>query len=226
MKKILIAMMLCLCIGSLTACYGDSSEADGGNSTQSSIQQTTPENSSLSDESDSPESSETGDDGSPDEDSTESESASPEDSTETPPTNTCKITFIQEGAQTITRYVNKGETLIDIPSLQPVTGYDVAWSATDFSNIQEDMEITVVKTPKTYTVTYKVESGVIISSKVQKIVYQSEYTLLTPKRTDYEFRGWKLESTGEAFASEGTYAIASDIVLVPIWRWIEGVWVT
>lgn len=225
MKKILISILLCFSIGVASACFSDNAQS-------SSVENSTPEQSEASSVDSSvesvEESSEVSEESASESWSEDSSESSEEDSSsaggEEDP-NVCKITFVQEGQQTITRYINKGETLIDIPTVQPVAGYDVAWSVTDFSNVQGNIEVTVVKTPKTFKITYKVENGVKISSTVQKVTYLAEYELLTATRVDYQFIGWKIEGESAQFDSKGVYSFTEDIVLVPIWRWIEGEWV-
>ncbi len=219
MKKILIAMLLCLSVGMASACI---SEAP----TSSSLENSTPEQTSSSVEDSSIESVESSDEVSEDSESVDESSKEESTGGEEGDSNVCKITFAQEGQETITRYVNKGESLLDIPTVQPVVGYDVVWSVTDFTNVQGDIQVKAVKTPKTYVITYKVEeSGAQISATEQKVSYLAEYELLTPTRAGYRFDGWKIEGESELFDSEGVYSYTEDITLVPEWKWIEGVWV-
>ncbi len=135
------------------------------------------------------------------------------------------VTFVQEGKQTITRYVNEGETLIDIPTVQPVEGYEVAWSVSDFSNIRQNVEVTVSLTPKTYVITYELGDGWYMESKKQKVVYKAEYTLRTATNVDYTFVGWKIKGTNTTFDMQGRYELTEDIVLVPVGKLVGGEWV-
>ncbi len=73
-----------------------------------------------------------------------------------PQTETCTITFVQEGQENIVKTVEKGLALTDIPTPAPVEGCEVAWNVTDFSNIQEDITVNAVVTPivPTFTITF------------------------------------------------------------------------
>ncbi len=63
-------------------------------------------------------------------------------------TETCTVTFKQEGETDIVKIVEKGGSLDEIPSPKQVEGYEVVWSETDFEKITEDMTVTAVLNPK------------------------------------------------------------------------------
>ena len=86
------------------------------------------------------------------------------------------ITFVQEGQENVIRTAKKGTALTDIPTPVAVTGYDVVWDVTDFSDIQSNMTVTAVKTAKTFTIYYVVSDfaegkGVTLSQTQQTVTY-------------------------------------------------------
>ena len=108
--------------------------------------------------------------------------------------NTYTITFkTAEGTTLYTRTVTEGETLTDIPE-HTMVGYDCAWNVTDFSNITANMDVTLVATPKTYTITYDVGEGTIVSGEAtQTVTYNASFSLNAPtaERAGYTFGGWQ-----------------------------------
>lgn len=56
------------------------------------------------------------------------------------------VSFVQEGQETVKKYVKKGETLTDIPTPVPVEGYDVEWNVENFENLEKDLEVNAIIT--------------------------------------------------------------------------------
>ncbi len=131
-----------------------------------------------------------------------------------PPTQ-YTVTFVQSGCEPIQKTVNSGETLTDIPNPQPVTGYDVVWDTTDFTNITANKTVTATITAKTYTVTYNAEGGEV-SNATQTVTYDANYTLLTPTKTGFTFICWKNGTT--TIANTGTWQIADNVTLTAVWE--------
>ena len=126
------------------------------------------------------------------------------------------ITFVQEGQDNIVKTINKGATLEDIPTPVEVEGYDVSWSVTNFANIMENVEVTVVKTGKNYTVTYSLADDESIDGEIQETFkFGDSYALKTPTKENYEFAGWM--NGEEVFALSGTWNVAQDVVLIATW---------
>ncbi|MBO5927759.1 MAG: hypothetical protein J6Q32_02780 [Clostridia bacterium] len=69
---------------------------------------------------------------------------------------TCKITFKEEGYPTIVKYVERGETLTDIPEVHTKEGYDVFWNISDFTNIRKSMVVYANSYAKRYKVTFNI----------------------------------------------------------------------
>ena len=126
------------------------------------------------------------------------------------------ITFVQEGQDNIVKTINKGATLEDIPTPVEVEGYDVSWSVTSFANVMANIEVTVVKTGKNYTVTYSLGEGESIDGELQETFkFGDSYTLKTPTKENYEFAGWI--NGEETFEISGTWNVAQNVVLTATW---------
>ena len=130
------------------------------------------------------------------------------------------ITFVQEGKADIVKTAKKGTALTDIPEIEPITGYNLTWSVTDFSNIQSDMTVTVVKTAKTYTITYVLstvaeQNGVTLTGNPQTVTYGEAFTLLakptyTVGGVQYVLTAWLYN--GQEF-TDGTWTLTDNITL-------------
>ncbi len=110
------------------------------------------------------------------------------------------VTFKQNGQEIAVKTVEEGDTLTDIPSVVPVTGHNVVWNRTDFSNITDHIVVEAIVTPKNYTVTLNANGGQCDKTSVS-VTYASAYELPVPTKTGYTFKGWKgtsvLPQTGE-----------------------------
>lgn len=132
--------------------------------------------------------------------------------------NTYTITFkTAEGTVLYTRTVTEGETLTDIP-VHEIAGYDCSWDVDDFSNITANVDVTLVTSPKTYTITYDAGEGLIVSGEAtQTVTYNSEYTLEVPtaNRDGYTFGGWQAP---ENMPAGGIWTLADNVTLTAIWN--------
>ncbi len=95
----------------------------------------------------------------------------------TPATYT--VTFVQSGQEDVLRTVKEGETLTDIPAVQPREGYTVVWEEKDLTNISGNITVNAVETANTYTVTYDANGGTV-SSETLTVTYDAQYALATP----------------------------------------------
>ena len=129
------------------------------------------------------------------------------------------ITFVQEGQDNVIRTAKKGTALTNVPTPVAVTGYDVAWNVTDFSDIQSNMTVTAVTTAKTYTITYVVSDfaaskGVTLAQTQQTVTYGQAFTLFEkPTYTDeveYVLHAWL--KGGVEFTS-GTWTLTENVTL-------------
>ena len=101
------------------------------------------------------------------------------------------IIFKQAGQEDIIRYVNKGESLSDIPVCAEKRGYTVAWDRTDFSNIEENIIVNAVEDANEYKIYYQgiiqdyIPSNVALEYDESKGMYYAvvEYDKLHSKET-------------------------------------------
>ena len=141
--------------------------------------------------------------GKPSSDSSEEQSQSSTGGGNPPPT-TYEVTFIQEGKEDVVITVKEGNGISQskIPTIDPVKGYNVAWSVTDFSQIASDMTVTVVKTPKKYSITYEVNCGCSHQTDPDSLIvtYGSAFELVDGVETcEHNFKYWSLTKNGEKF---------------------------
>ncbi len=124
-----------------------------------------------------------------------------------------KVTFKQEGKADIVKEVENGTRLTDIPTIEITkTGYYLSWSITDFSNVTEDITVTVVEQAKGYSLTLNTDGGKLDITTIN-VLYGQSYTLPKPTKSGYVFKCWKLD--GKEIPVSGTWEIdQEDIVLV------------
>ncbi len=134
------------------------------------------------------------------------------------------LTFCQEQGETAQITLKKGEELDEslIPALIPKTGYEVKWDRTDFSSIDGDLTVNAVYTPKNYLISYAVGEDVEISSTTQTVVFDADYSLLTPTKDGFHFFGWTWNA--QTVDNAGKWAISQNVTLEPMW--IKGCAVT
>lgn len=137
------------------------------------------------------------------------------------------------GTEPIVGWVNAGEDYTeDLPALPEIEGYDVAWSKgkDELKNITADIEVTLVTTPKTYTVTLDIATlkGATLDGGMSlTATYGKALTLpvpSAPKNSDYEFVGWKIKDKDLIFTSGTAYGYTEDITLVAQWKETDGSW--
>lgn len=135
-----------------------------------------------------------------------------------PPAITYEITFKQEGQQDIVKVVSEGETLTDIPTPAPKTGYWVTWDREDFSNITEDITVGVTESIKVFTVYYDSNGGEEITETTQitygepivfKETTKSGYIL-----SGYEYEGQKITSVAWLFDADTV-----DVTVKVLWNY-------
>ena len=210
MKKILCIIIAFSMICFAACNFGNTSDNSSSDSTGSS---------SISSETDSSDNSSNS--ASDDVSSDSSDNSSDSSSGDSAQKQTYTITFKQEGVEDIVKTVEEGQTLTDVPTPNLVTGYNVAWSITDFSNVAENMTVEVVKTAKTYTITYTLGSRANdalaqIASNEQQVAYDAVYELVTPTCEGYLFTGWMIEGTTTVL-EDGNWAIDDSVTLVAQW---------
>ena len=130
------------------------------------------------------------------------------------------VTFEQDGCEPITKSVQEGRALTDIPAPKEVVGHTVTWEEVDLSNVTQDTTVRAVVTVNTYTLTYRLNYNHATMTKTEeKIVYGEEFTLETPTveaNSEYTFVKWIDEETREEVKS-GTYLYPRNITLIGVW---------
>ena len=129
------------------------------------------------------------------------------------------VVFKQEGKEDIVKQVEEGKSLTDIPTLEQKTGYTTKWSVEDFSNITENLTVTVLSTANEYTITYDAGEG-SVATATQKVTYDSvPGSFAEPTRENYNFVCWMYE--GNAVLATDIWKIATDVTLVATWVPVE-----
>ena len=121
-----------------------------------------------------------------------------------------------KGEEVGSYWLEKGDVLTTIPTVETKTGYTTKWSITDFEGISVDTTVTTVATAKTYTITYTSEDGAVLCT--QEVVYDNQYVLYGTTSSDANkvFAYWKNAATGEKFKSKGVWTIDGDLELVAV----------
>ncbi len=126
------------------------------------------------------------------------------------------VSFVQDGQTTVTRTVEDGATLTDVPTPVAETGYDVAWDRSDFTNITGNITVNAVRTAKTYTVTYDANGGTVTPA-TQTVTYDAKpNAFATPTRTGYVFQGWKYDN--KTVSANEPWKTAENVTLVADWQ--------
>ena len=134
------------------------------------------------------------------------------------------VTFIQIDGEKITRIVEKGAALTDIPTCKGKAGHAVVWSVEDFSKIESDLTVIAVATPNTYKVTYTLTDGEsIVGTLTVTLTYGQTYTLETPKHTNSKkkFVRWVNAETNQEVPMTGTWTFETNITLRAEWKTVE-----
>ena len=119
----------------------------------------------------------------------------------------------------VTVYLKANE---EIKVLQPTrTGYKFAgWFSEGKELIdgvypyKENKIFYGVWEPLTYNITYELDGGVLSEDMPSVVSYESSITLPTPTKSGYLFLGWYYNNVK---VESGTFKIASDVHLVPLW---------
>jgi hypothetical protein len=127
------------------------------------------------------------------------------------------ITFVQPGQSPVTRSVEEGSDLTDIPAPIAKTGYTVAWKAEDLAkltNVTENLTVNATETANTYTITYVDAKGVFKNTTVK---YDEAYTLIQSSAVDgYHVEKFTLQS-GATIGASGTWNIAENVTITVHW---------
>lgn len=110
---------------------------------------------------------------------------------------TYTVTFRQEGYEDILYTVPSGGSIDQLPEPNGKIGYEVVWDRTDFSDIEGDLLVTAVASPKTYSVTFNLlggvlqgENGSVLPNSGYSYTYGEEYAFPSAFRDGYTFSGW------------------------------------
>ena len=135
----------------------------------------------------------------------------------------CVVTFVTDDGS-IEKEVEMGKALTDIPALPTDAGYTVAWSITDFSCVQTNLTVTLIKTAESYTITYDLEGledEIEIAKTSESVTFGETFALQEPTRPAYIFMGW-VNAQGQNVAKNGTWNIdvganGAELVLKAVW---------
>lgn len=132
--------------------------------------------------------------------------------------NTYTISFVQSGQQTKTFTVKEGENFTAIPTPIAKKGYTVVWDKSEFINIDANITVNAIETPKTYTVTLNANGGTVSSTPIS-VTYGQAYELSTPTHNDSNkvFKGWLLN--GVEISTKGTWNIDAEDSVVELTAW-------
>lgn len=134
-----------------------------------------------------------------------------------------KITFVQAGFADVVREVADESDLSEenIPEPQEVNGYDVKWNRSDFTNITNDLTVEIIKTPKTYQITYELNGGTNHSDNPTTYTIESPtLALYNPEKAiGATFAGWYtnkdfIDESKITEIKQGTYG---DVTLYAKW---------
>ena len=116
------------------------------------------------------------------------------------------VTFVQNGQEPIEVKVDAGSDLSDIPTPVAKTGYTVEWDRTDFTNITENITVTAVETPMTFTVSFDGNGASYDTTK--SVSYDEEINWENPVKAGYIFLGWFIvDADGNATSEKFTDAV-------------------
>lgn len=135
------------------------------------------------------------------------------------------VTFVQNGKVVFTLEVVDGYYPEILPEIQPKTGYDLRWSKTDFGDISSDVTVTVMETPKTYTVTLIPDGGAFADdnsteNKTVSVTYDATYSLPECKKDGYKFVSWKIDEN-KSCPSAGKWTTDDNLTLTAAYELIE-----
>lgn len=135
------------------------------------------------------------------------------------------VTFVQNGKVVFTLEVVDGYYPEILPEIQPKTGYDLRWSKTDFGDISSDVTVTVIETPKTYTVTLIPDGGAFADdnsteNKTVSVTYDATYSLPECKKDGYKFVSWKI-GENKSCPSVGKWTTDDNLTLTAAYELIE-----
>lgn len=135
------------------------------------------------------------------------------------------VTFVQNGKVVFTLEVVDGSYPEILPEIQPKTGYDLRWSKIDFGDISSDVTVTVMETPKTYTVTLIPDGGAFADdnsteNKTVSVTYDATYSLPECKKDGYKFVSWKIDEN-KSCPSAGKWTTDDNLTLTAAYELIE-----
>lgn len=139
---------------------------------------------------------------------------------------TYTLTFVDdEKGQTFdSMTVTYGEDYL-LPA-SPLTGYTVHWMKEDGEELLDgtytilsDLTLTASWGLNQYTVTLNANGGTVESTSIS-VTYSKEFTLPTPTRENYTFKGW-FDSEGNEATYSGTWTIPHDVTYSAVWDALE-----
>ena len=133
---------------------------------------------------------------------------------------TVTITFQTGAGEFIaSKTIEKGTALskTDIPAYPTDAGYEYSWSVNDFSNITENMTVTLNAVAKTFIIEYNPNGGTITAGDdTQSVTYGAAYTLAYPtaEKAGFDLEGWEYR---DGTLPSGNWNIPNHITLYAVW---------
>ncbi|MBP5466928.1 MAG: InlB B-repeat-containing protein [Clostridia bacterium] len=128
------------------------------------------------------------------------------------------VSFVQDGRETIVIEIEKGGALsvkdVPVPFDNAKHGYKTEWDRRVFKNITENITVNAVEVPESFVVMYDVDGGEPIENG--KFVFDAPYTLPTPVKDGFKFKGWFLGA--ERLEDSGVWNIVDNITLKAVWE--------
>lgn len=137
------------------------------------------------------------------------------------------VSFVDTDGSTINKTIYQGQDLTDIPTPTAKTGYLVDeenWYAdaactqvATFESVQESFTVYAKATANSYTITYNANGGTM-SESTQKVIFDKEYTLVTPthEKAYMRFDGWQ-DAENKIVSSTGVWTIDGAVSLTAKW---------
>lgn len=128
------------------------------------------------------------------------------------------VTFRQNGYADKVFYVKNGEKFDKalIPAVNTQEGYVIKWKNVDYDSIGTDTVVSAEKKANEYVITIGYDNGEKNGKKT--VHYADGYSIETPEKEGYDFVGFYVYTTGEAFAQNGKYQLTENVYIVAKWK--------
>lgn len=130
----------------------------------------------------------------------------------------CRLTFQEKGLNDKVFYVDYGKSFTDIPQIESVpVGVNCYWSVLDFSNVTENMTVSVISEAKEFSICLDWNNGTG-KTKTVTVKYGENYSLDTPSFLGHTFDCWTYN--GEEIPLSGIWNLGGENIVLKA-RWIN-----